>query len=100
MTPLSQLRVDAFGILSRLNVPATELAAEALMTPHRDVARMAMNLLVKSGDDSRDLLLEVQRSFENGMEEEATAILAETDEVAAHTTALQARSSQLRRNSI
>jgi HEAT repeat protein len=59
-----------------------------------------MNLLVDAdAGDTQDLLLEVQATYENGMEEEATAILAKAGgDVSARTSGLRARSSRLRRN--
>ncbi|MEZ0374005.1 MAG: HEAT repeat domain-containing protein, partial [Candidatus Sericytochromatia bacterium] len=92
------VRDEAFERLRGMT-PAEDLAAEALGTEFRDVARKAMELLLAQGQAKATLALlsELQLTATNGIEEEAhEALVRKQGLVPANAAALAARSASLR----
>jgi len=95
----SVVRDEAFERLKKIT-KVEDLAAEAIATEYRDIARKAMNLLLDKGKvkETVALLTDIQLTFTNGIEEEANEVLvAKNGLVKANSAALGARSESLRR---
>lgn len=96
------VRDEAFEKLRGL-VSATELAAEALASEHRDIARKALDLLLEQGEAhaTAELLRDLQQSYTNGIELEAQELLIKRDGgIQANASALTARSQTLRQQAV
>ncbi len=97
------VRKQAFDGLRALSMPVEALGAEALMSEHRDVGALGLQLLSEAGGGASGdrVLADVMLQRTDGLEEEALKLLSTRgDALAALGQALDARSPGLRESAI
>lgn len=97
------VRKEAFAGLQRLKVPSEDLTTQVFVTGHTDICKLALDLLIaqQKKDDVCEVLSDIQRSFNNGLEIEVSQILVEKQgAVKTWKAALSAKSSSLRKKAV